>query len=260
MALEVTLACPRSFRKGHPRSSFTSPPPRLLVGRKQHTAGSTLALPSTRSSTVYRRFKRRLGRTLRALHCKRRLVSHRKSPPHQFFGVEGSPSGPNEFRASMQGPDCSCCKGQHNGSLLCKQTGQYEVRVSLCPPMETSVLVPPQGNNPEGTAHSRSLECDSGQTFLTQSGDSNRVVPISASVQSFVFHMGPTANRLVCNPVQSQTASVYVTGAGSGSLGSRCSQHTMGEFGHVRLSTSIPDSPGDHQNDGSGLSQDDSTD
>ena len=70
--------------------------------------------------------------------------------------------------------------------------------------------------------------------------------------------MAPTTNRLVCNPVQSQTASVCVTGTGSGSLGIRCSQPTMGEFGRVRLSTSIRDSPGDHQNDGSGLLQDDS--
>ena len=50
--------------------------------------------------------------------------------------------------------------------------------------MEASVLVPSQGNNPEGKTHSRSLECDSGQAFQTQSSDSNRVVPISAAVQS----------------------------------------------------------------------------
>ena len=109
----------------------------------------------------------------------------------------------------MQGPDCSYCNRQHNGGLLHKQTGWYEVRLSLCPPMEASVLVPSQVNNPEGKTHSRSLECDSGQAFQTQSSDSNRVVPISAAVQSFVFQMGPTTSRLVCNPVQSQIASFY---------------------------------------------------
>ena len=70
--------------------------------------------------------------------------------------------------------------------------------------------------------------------------------------------MGPTTSRLVCNPVQSQAASVCITGAGSSSLGSRRPQSTMGEFGRVHLSVSLPDSPGDLQNDGSGLSQDDS--
>ena len=48
-----------------------------------------------------------------------------------------------------------------------------------------SVLVPPQRNSPEGKAHSRSFKCDSGQAFLTESSDPNRVVPISAVVQSF---------------------------------------------------------------------------
>ena len=124
--------------------------------------------------------------------------------------------------------------------------------------MEASVLGPPQGNNPEGTTHLRSLECDSGQAFPTQSSYSNRVVPISTGVQSFVFHMGPSTNGLVCNPVQSQTPSVCITGAGSGSLGGRRSQSAMGEFRRVRLSTNIPDPPGDSQNEGSGLSQDDS--
>ena len=48
--------------------------------------------------------------------------------------------------------------------------------------------------------------------------DSNRVVPISAGIQSFVLQMGPTSGGLVCNPVQSQTSSVWITGTGSGSL------------------------------------------
>ena len=58
------------------------------------------------SSTVYRRLKRRLGRTLRGLHCKRHLVIHGKSPSYKLTGTEGNPS-PERFRASVQGPDCS---------------------------------------------------------------------------------------------------------------------------------------------------------
>ena len=65
----------------------------------------------------------------------------------------------------MQGLDCSCCNGQPNGGFLHKQTGRYEVGLSLCPPIEASILVPPQRNGPEGKTHSRSLECDSGQAF-----------------------------------------------------------------------------------------------
>ena len=201
MAFETSLACPRGSREGHSGSPFTPSTPRLVVRRKQCTGGPTFAPSSTRSSAVYRRLKRRLGRTLRGLHCKRRLVSHRKSPSHKLLRTEDSPPGPEEIRASLQGPDCSCCDGQYNSGLLHQQAGRYEVRLSVCPPLEAPILVPSQGNCPEGKTHSRSLECDRGQAFQTQPSDPDRVVPISTGVQSFVFQMGPTTGRLVCNPL-----------------------------------------------------------
>ena len=85
MALEATLACSQSSGEGYSGSSSSSPPSRLVVGREQCAEGPTPAPPSTRCSAVYRRLKRRLGCTLRGLHCKRRLASHKKLPPHQFF-------------------------------------------------------------------------------------------------------------------------------------------------------------------------------
>ena len=61
MALEATLACSRSFGEGYSGSSVSSPPSRLVVRREQCAEGPTPAPPSTRSSAVYRRLKRRLG-------------------------------------------------------------------------------------------------------------------------------------------------------------------------------------------------------
>ena len=157
----------------------------------------------------------------------------------------------------MQVSDCSCGNRQYNSGLLHKQTKRYEVRLSLCPPMETSVLVPSQGNCSESEARSRSLECDSGQAFQTQSSDSDRLVPISAGVHSLVFQVGPTSGGLVCNPVQSQTAPVCFTGTGSDSLGSQCLESTVGSIGGVRLSPRVSDPPGNLKVEGSGLSQND---
>ena len=119
-------------------------------------------------------------------------------------------------------------------------------------------MVPPQGNSPEGKAHSRSLECDSGQAFQTQSGDPDRVVPVSAGVQSLVFELGPTTVRPVCNLVQSQTFQVCVTGSGSDSLVGGRLESAMGESGCLRVSSSFCAQPSDFQGYGSGLSQNDS--
>ena len=115
----------------------------------------------------------------------------------------------------------------------------------------------PGAYNPEGKAHSRSLECDSGQTVQTQPSDSNRVVPISAGVHSLVFQVDPTSGGFVCNPVQSQTTTVCLTGTRPDSLGSLCLESTVGSIGGVRFSPRVSDSPGNLKVEGSGLSQDD---
>ena len=92
-----------------------------MVGQEQCTTGATLAPPSARPTNIYRRLKRRLGRTLRGIHSKRRSVGIRKSPPYQLLGTQGSSSGSQEFRTAVQGTDCSHSNGQHDCSVLHQQ-------------------------------------------------------------------------------------------------------------------------------------------
>ena len=103
--------------------------------------------------------------------------------------------------------------------------------------------------------HSHSLECNSRQAVQAQPSDPDRVVLISAGVQSFVLEMGPATGRPFCYPVQSQTSQVCLTSTGSDSLGSRHPESAMGESGCMRLSSSFSSQPSDLQGDGSGLSQ-----
>ena len=223
VAPEATLACARESGKEYSNSPLSPSTPGLVVRREQCTHGSALAPPATRPTDVYRRLKRRLGRTLRGIHSKRRLVGTRKPPPHQFLGTQGSSSGSQEFRAAVQGTDCPHSNGQHNCSLLHQQGGRYEIRLSLCPALETPILVSSQEDNSAGKTHPRSLECHSGQTIQTQSSDSDRVVPVSTGIQSLVFKMGPTSNRSLCDSVQSQAFQVCFSGSGFSSLGGGCS-------------------------------------
>ena len=88
------------------------------------------------------------------------MFRHRQTPPYQFSGVKSSVSGPQEFRAFLQGSDCVSGNRQHNCGVLHQQGGRYEIRLSVCPPLEGSVLVPPQGNSSKGKAHPQLLECD----------------------------------------------------------------------------------------------------
>ena len=195
VAPEAALACSQNSRKSYSVTPISPSAPRLVVGQEQCPSGTTVSPPSTCTPGVYRRHKRRPGCTLRELRCKRHLVRYRKPPPHKFSGVKSCFSGPQESRASLQGPNCADSNGQHNCSLLHQQRGWYEIRLSLCPPLETSVLVSPQRSSAEGSTHTGSLECDSRQTVPTQPSDSDRVVPLSAGFQSLVLQVGQPTNR-----------------------------------------------------------------
>ena len=112
---------------------------------------------------------------------------------------------------------------------------------SLCPPLEASVLMPPQGNSEGNKTHPRSLECNGRQIVQTQTSDPDRVVPSTA--------------RPFCNPVQPQISQVCVTSTGSDNLGSRHLEPPMGESGCLRVSTSLTSQQGSIQSDAPGLSQ-----
>ena len=184
-------------------------------------------------------------------------VRIRKSPPYQLLGTQGSSSGSQEFREAVQGTDCSHSNRQHDCSVLHQQRGRYEIRVSLCPTLATPVLVSSQEDNSAGQTHSGSLECHSRQAIPAQSGDPDRVVPVSTGVQSLVLQLGPAADRSFWHPTQSQASQVCLSGSGLDSLGGGCSQPIMAQPGRVCLSSSLPSQSGHIQTGESGLSQDD---
>ena len=257
VAPKKTLAGTRGPRESHSSTSLSATSPRLVVRQGKCVKGPTLTSIMSRPSTVYRRIKRRLGRSLRGLYGKRSLVRSRKSTSYQLFGTKGSLSGPQEFRASLSEPDCLGGDRQHNCGRLYQQTRGYEIRLSLCPPLETPFLVPPQRNSSESQAHSGSVKCHSRQAVPAQSGDPDRVVPVPTGVQSLVLQLGPAADRSFCHQIQSQASQVCLSSSGLDSLGGGCSQPSMVQPECVRLSLSLPAQSGHIQTGESGISQND---
>ena len=68
VAPETTLACAREPGKDYSNSSLSPSTPGLVVRREQCPQGATFAPPATHPTDIYRRLKRRLGRTLRGIH------------------------------------------------------------------------------------------------------------------------------------------------------------------------------------------------
>ena len=152
---------------------------------------------------------------------------------HINFGTQSSPSGLKTVRAVVLQPDSSCLYGQHHCGLLHQQGRGYEIRLTLCPPLEADALVQSKADCPEGQAYPGSPECHSRQTVQTQSGDPNRMVPPPGGFCSDMPALAPSVSGPVCHPVQSQTSPVCIPGSRPVSVGSGCLKSPLGGPGRL---------------------------
>ena len=93
VALEKQLESTRITRKGDTRSQVAPPPLKVVAGGKQCSSRSTITPTKTCSADIYRRIKRRVGRSLKRTHCKGNLVSSRKQVAHKSLGTKSGLSG-----------------------------------------------------------------------------------------------------------------------------------------------------------------------
>ena len=143
-------------------------------------------------------------------------------------------------------PGSACLHGQHHCGLLHQQGGGYEVRLSLCSPLETDALVQPKADCPEGQTYSRSSECHCRQTVPSQSGDTDRVVPPLGGFCSAMPALAPPVSGSVCHPVQSQAPQVCFTGSRPVSVGGGRLKSPLGKARCLRFSSyGSPPSGGD---------------
>ena len=97
----------RESAKGHFVAPLSPSTPRLVVKREQCPLGPIIASPSTCSSKVYRRLNSGWDAHL-GDSTARGVWSLTESHLYiNFSGKKKKIPGPQEFRASLQGPDCT---------------------------------------------------------------------------------------------------------------------------------------------------------
>ena len=94
VALEEQLEGTGITRKGDAHSQITPPPPKVMAGGKQCASRSTITPTKTCSADIYRRIKRRVGRSLKRAHCKGNLVPSRKQVAYKPLGAKRGLSSP----------------------------------------------------------------------------------------------------------------------------------------------------------------------
>ena len=228
MASQKQLEGPRITTEGDTSPQVASLSPKVVDGGEQCAPRSTSSPIKTSSADIYRRIKRRVGRSLKR-HCKRNLVTSRNQTSYKLSGVKGSLSSLKRIPAFLFRPNGTGSNGQHNSGILHKQERRHEVGSTVCPTMENIDLVYQKPSNSQSPTHSRSAECGGrlGQT-IQKSG-------LSFQRSSEQYATG----RSFCNEVQPQVASVCVSSTRPPGYSSGHTQPNMGGSGCICLSTSI---------------------
>ena len=237
VALEKQLEGPRVTGKGDTGPQVPPPPPEVVAGGRQCASRSTITPSKTCSANLYRRIKRRVGRSVRRAHCKGNLVPSREQASHKPLRAKSSVSSSKRVSNPSLQQDSVDSYRQHNSGCLYQQRGGDEVGLPVCPTVENTVLVYQAASNPQGTSHPRPAERDSRQAIQAWPDHPNGVVASSRSVQSYMQPVAPTSSGPVCHQVQQQTSTVCLTGPRPPGLGSGCTQPLLGGPGPIRLPT-----------------------
>ena len=176
--------------------------------------------------TLYRRLKRRLGRSLRSKFYKGSVVRPGKMATHKRSRIEGGLPGPSKLQGPVPEPNSASCNGQLNSGRH-KQTRRNSLSRDVCSPVEDHDLVPSLSHNIESQTHSRVSECDGRPFVQVKPSAVNRMVTASAGVQTDLPKVVHTSCRPICHSSEPQTSTVRISCPRPKGLGHRCSEHKL---------------------------------
>ena len=213
-ALEISSVAgqPPSLDRSH------CSPPRLVAKPLKRDERLRPSSQGPQYPTLYRRLKRRLGRSLRLKDYKRSVVRLGKKATHKCPGIEGGLPGPSR----LQGP-----VPESNSGSLHQQTRGNPLSRDVRSPVENHDLVPSLPHNIESQAHSRVSECDGRPTVQVQPSAVNRMVSAPTGLQTDLPEVVHPSCRLICHSPEPQTPTVRVSYPRPKGLGHRCSEHRL---------------------------------
>ena len=237
VASQKQLEGTRISREDYPSTKVPAPSLTMVARGNQRASRSTITPSKTCSANFYRRIKRRVGRSLKRVHCKRILVGAGKQAAHKLSGTQSGFSSLKRVPKSLCRQDSSSSNRQYYSGSLHKQGRRHEVGPSMCPTVENLDLVFPATSDSKSPTHPRPFKCDSRQAIQAGSDHPNRVVPPSGSFSTDMQPMAPASNRSICHEVQPQVTSVCLPSTGLPGYSSGCTYSAMGRSGCIRLPT-----------------------
>ena len=209
----------------------------VVAERTQRSHRPALTPHKACCSDLYRRIKRRVGRSFKRAHCKRNLVSTGKQVAHKLSRAKSSLSSSKRVPGPLYRPDSLGGNRQHHSGVVYKQGGRHEVGPVVCPTLENANLVYQEASNSQGPTHTRPVKCNSGQAIQIRPDHPDRMVPPSGSIRGHMPQVALSSNRPICHQFQQQTTSVCVANARPSGHSCGRTQPAMGGSGCICLST-----------------------
>ena len=238
VASQAALENTRVTRKSDSNSQILVPSLTMVATERQCSHRPTITPKKACSANLYRHIKRRVGRSLKQIHCQRDLVAARKQAAYKLFRTQGSVSCLKRVSKPLCKSDSTCGKPQHYSDVVYKQGRRHEVGHTLCSTMENLDLVYQTSSNSKSPTYPRAAESGSRQAIQAGPDHSNRMVPPSRGFPSYMQQVAPPSGRSICHEIQQQVTSVCVASTGLLGNSSGCTQYAMGESGRIRLPTS----------------------
>ena len=243
-ALEISLVT------GQPpsldRNQFCTP--RLVAKSRKPDERCRPSSQRPQHPTLYRRIKRRLGRSLISDLYKGSVVRQGKKVTHKCSKVEGGLSGPSKLQGPVSEPNSVGCNGQLNSGSLHKQTRRNSLSRDVRSPVEDHDMVPSLPDNIESQTHSRVSECDGQPSIQVEPSSVNRMVTISTGVPSDLRKVVHSSCRPICHSSEPQASTIRVSSPRSKCLGHRCSKHKLDGSHCLCLPSEGSPSQGDPKN------------
>ena len=173
----------------------------MVAARRQRSHRPTTTPSTACSANLYRRIKRRVGRSLKRVYRQRNLVPSGKQIAHKLLGTKSSLSGSKRVPKTLHRQNGAGCNRQYHRSGLYQRGRRHEVGPTLCPTLENLDLVYREASDSEGTTHSRPPECSGRQTVQIRSDHPNRMVPTARNLPSHMRQVAPASNRSLCDEV-----------------------------------------------------------
>ena len=240
-ALEISSVAgqPPSLDRSH------CSPPRLVAKSLKCDERRRPSSQGPQYPTLYRRLKRRLGRSFRSKFYKRTVVRAGKKATHKCPGIEGGLPGPSRLQGPVSESNSVSCDGQLNSGSLHQQARGNSLSRDVRSPVENHDLVPSLPYNIESQAHSRVSECDGRPPIQVQPSAVNRMVPAPSGLQANLPKVVHPSCRLIRYSPESQTPSICVSYPRPKGLEHRCSEHKLDQPHGLRLPSYGSPSQGD---------------